>query len=353
MKTAQSVQHPAMNVIKTAIPEVLIVEPKVFGDARGFFTELYQADRHAGSGIASRFVQYNLSRSARGVLRGLHFQNRRPQGKLVTALRGCVLDVAVDVRAGSPTFGRHVTVELSEDNRRQLCRRLRGALSRRDRALGGGHDVPFVHFSTDYVFNGAGERPWREDDRPGPLSVHGASKLAAENEIRAAGGSFLILRTSRVYAAAGTNFLRTIARLARERKELRIVADQIGAPTSAPLLADALAGIVAGGSQNIRRCCAQAQGLVHLAASDNTSWHGFARPIVEGLRARGHPLAIETLIPIRTDEYPTKVKRPRNSRLDLGRWRASSVQPRQLGNRLWHRFSTSSRSATIPLRGAR
>jgi len=109
-----------MNVIKTAIPGVLIVEPKLFGDARGFFMELYHEERYAGSGIAQRFVQDNLSRSAQGVLRGLHIQNPRPQGKLVTVLRGSVLDVAVDVRAGSPTFGRHVAVELNGENRRQL-----------------------------------------------------------------------------------------------------------------------------------------------------------------------------------------------------------------------------------------
>jgi dTDP-4-dehydrorhamnose 3,5-epimerase len=109
-----------MNVIKTAIPGVLIVEPKLFGDARGFFMELYHEERYAGSGIAQRFVQDNLSRSAQRVLRGLHIQNPRPQGKLVTVLRGSVLDVAVDVRAGSPTFGRHVAVELNGENRRQL-----------------------------------------------------------------------------------------------------------------------------------------------------------------------------------------------------------------------------------------
>jgi dTDP-4-dehydrorhamnose 3,5-epimerase len=109
-----------MNVIEAAIPGVLIVEPKPFGDARGFFIELYHADRYAGSGIGGHFVQDNLSRSARGVLRGLHFQYPRPQGKLVTVLRGCVLDVAVDVRTGSPTFGRHVAVDLSEENRRQV-----------------------------------------------------------------------------------------------------------------------------------------------------------------------------------------------------------------------------------------
>jgi dTDP-4-dehydrorhamnose 3,5-epimerase len=108
-----------MNVIETAIAGVLIVEPKVFGDARGFFMELYHADRYAGR-IAQRFVQDNLSRSAKGVLRGLHIQNPKPQGKLVTVVRGSVLDVAVDVRAGSPTFGRHLAIELNEENRRQL-----------------------------------------------------------------------------------------------------------------------------------------------------------------------------------------------------------------------------------------
>jgi dTDP-4-dehydrorhamnose 3,5-epimerase len=109
-----------MKVIETTIPGVLIVEPKKFGDARGFFMELYHEDRYADSGITQRFVQDNLSRSGQGVLRGLHFQNPRPQGKLVTVLCGCVLDVAVDVRAGSPTFGRHVAVELNEENRRQV-----------------------------------------------------------------------------------------------------------------------------------------------------------------------------------------------------------------------------------------
>jgi dTDP-4-dehydrorhamnose 3,5-epimerase len=109
-----------MQVIPTALPEVLIVEPKLFGDHRGFFLETYQLGRYAESGISRPFVQDNLSRSAYGVLRGLHLQNPSTQGKLVSALRGKVVDVAVDVRVGSPNFGRHVAVELSEENRRQL-----------------------------------------------------------------------------------------------------------------------------------------------------------------------------------------------------------------------------------------
>jgi dTDP-4-dehydrorhamnose 3,5-epimerase len=109
-----------MNVIQTEVPDVIIIEPRLFGDQRGFFLETYQFLRYAEHGVSRPFIQDNLSRSARGVLRGLHLQNPLTQGKLVTALRGKVLDVAVDVRVGSPSFGRHVSVELSEENRRQL-----------------------------------------------------------------------------------------------------------------------------------------------------------------------------------------------------------------------------------------
>ena len=109
-----------MQIVKTAIPEVLIVEPKMFGDQRGFFLETFQAERYAAAGIRGPFLQDNMSRSAFGVLRGLHLQNPKAQGKLVTVLQGRVLDVAVDVRRGSPTFGQHVSVELTGDNRRQF-----------------------------------------------------------------------------------------------------------------------------------------------------------------------------------------------------------------------------------------
>jgi dTDP-4-dehydrorhamnose 3,5-epimerase len=109
-----------MNVVATDIPEVLVIEPKIFGDHRGFFLETYQLARYAECGISRPFVQDNMSRSSYGVLRGLHLQNPSAQGKLVSVMRGRVLDVAVDVRVGSPNFGRHVAVELNEENRRQL-----------------------------------------------------------------------------------------------------------------------------------------------------------------------------------------------------------------------------------------
>jgi dTDP-4-dehydrorhamnose 3,5-epimerase len=110
-----------MKIINTTIPEVKIIEPKVFGDTRGFFFELYQQNNFSNkiNGIKP-FVQDNLSRSQKGVLRGLHYQYRQPQGKLVTVLRGCVFDVVVDIRVGSPSFGQWVGIELSEDNHRQL-----------------------------------------------------------------------------------------------------------------------------------------------------------------------------------------------------------------------------------------
>ncbi|HYV43812.1 MAG TPA: dTDP-4-dehydrorhamnose 3,5-epimerase [Myxococcaceae bacterium] len=109
-----------MNVLPTELPGVLIVEPKVHGDARGFFFEAYHQQRYADAGIPGPFVQDNVSRSARGILRGLHYQQPRAQGKLMSALAGRIWDVAVDVRRGSATFGKWVGVELSEDNRRQL-----------------------------------------------------------------------------------------------------------------------------------------------------------------------------------------------------------------------------------------
>jgi dTDP-4-dehydrorhamnose 3,5-epimerase len=109
-----------MRVIAPDVPDVLIIDPKLFGDQRGFFLETYQSTRYAEHGISRPFVQDNLSRSAYGVLRGLHLQNPMTQGKLVSVMRGRVLDVAVDVRIGSPHFGQHVAVELSEHNRWQL-----------------------------------------------------------------------------------------------------------------------------------------------------------------------------------------------------------------------------------------
>jgi len=180
------------------------------------------------------------------------------------------------------------------------------------------NDVPFVHFSTDYVFDGTGTTPWKESDSPSPISVYGLSKLAGEVAIQSVGGPHLIVRTSWVYAPSGTNFFRTITRLAREREELRIVADQFGAPTSAATIADAIAAMF-GSPRGISDVIARDSGLIHLAASGTTTWYEFAGAIINCLQAKGHPLKVTRIIPLAADDYRAKARRPLNSRLDLTR----------------------------------
>jgi dTDP-4-dehydrorhamnose reductase len=213
----------------------------------------------------------------------------------------------------------YTAVDQAEEEQ-ELAYRVNAEAPRAMARWAAGHDVPIVHFSTDYVFNGTGDRPWREDDPTAPLSVYGASKLAGENAIREAGGSHLVIRTSWVFASKGKNFLNTIVRLARERSELRIVADQVGAPTSSRSVAEALISLLAPDDGNeITQRFEAADGLVHMSTSGATSWHGFACAIVDGLRSRGVQLAATSVTAIQTREFPTKAVRPRNSRLDMGR----------------------------------
>jgi len=181
--------------------------------------------------------------------------------------------------------------------------------------------VPLVHFSTDYVFDGSGERPWREDSAPNPLSVYGESKLAGDRAIAGAGGRHLIARTSWVYAATGANFLKTIVRLAGEREELRIVADQIGAPTTADAIARAMVAMLQLTDEDVAAMFESRGGVVNLVCAGETSWHGFATAIVSGLKARGAQFAVKQIVPIASSEFPVKAKRPSNSRLDLTRLR--------------------------------
>jgi dTDP-4-dehydrorhamnose reductase len=181
------------------------------------------------------------------------------------------------------------------------------------------HNVPLVHFSTDYVFNGLGDRPWREEDPCAALSVYGKTKYQGELAVREAGGAHLVVRTSWVYASEGKNFFRTIIRLAGERPELRIVDDQIGAPTSARSIADAIKALLPADLSKMTNLFSRAGGLVHIANSGSTSWFGFASEIVSGLRERKVNPKAHRLIPIATKDYPTKAFRPSNSRLDLTR----------------------------------
>jgi len=204
------------------------------------------------------------------------------------------------------------------ENESELAYKVNAEAPREMARWAASHGVPIVHFSTDCVFDGSGSRPWREDDCTGPLSVYGASKLAGEIAVRDAGGSHLVIRTSWVFASQGNNFLTAIIRLARERSELRIVADQIGAPTSARSIAEALRSILTG--NGIEQKFKAAEGLVHLANAGETSRHGFACAIVDGLRKRGDRLAVDTITAIASGEFPTAATRPYNSRLSMARY---------------------------------
>jgi dTDP-4-dehydrorhamnose reductase len=176
-----------------------------------------------------------------------------------------------------------------------------------------------VHFSTDYIFDGSGTTPWREDDPTGPLNHYGASKLAGEEAIRASGAAHLILRVSWVYGLHGANFVKTMLRLGSERPTLKIVDDQIGAPTSARAIADVTGQILAMGVRNFAGFFRERGGAYHFACSGETSWHGFATAIFELARQHGMPLTLTSVLPIPTSEYPTPARRPLNSRLDCSR----------------------------------
>ena len=172
--------------------------------------------------------------------------------------------------------------------------------------------IPLVHYSTDYVFDGQGNRPYREDDATAPLGVYGASKLAGEQAVRQAGGSYLIFRTAWVYASHGKNFLNTMLRLGADREELRVVADQVGTPTPAALIAD----VTATALSQVLEGQGPVQGTWHLVASGDTTWHGFAEAIFADAVAAGLLVRAPRVLPITTADYPTPAARPAYSCLD-------------------------------------
>lgn len=174
------------------------------------------------------------------------------------------------------------------------------------------HGAQVIHYSTDYVFDGSTTRPYREDDATAPLGVYGATKLAGEQALGASGARHLVFRTAWVYAARGHNFLRTMLRLAGERDELRVVADQVGAPTPARLIADVTATAIANPSGS-------PEGTFHLVSRGQCSWSGFAGAIVEGAAARGLIPRAPRVVPIATADYPTRARRPGYSVLDVSR----------------------------------
>jgi dTDP-4-dehydrorhamnose reductase len=171
-----------------------------------------------------------------------------------------------------------------------------------------------VHYSTDYVFDGAKSSPYVESDRPNPVNSYGRSKLAGEEAIRGSGAPHLIFRTSWVYAARGSNFVRTMLRLARERPELRIVNDQTGAPTSAKSIAEMTAQVL----KDVARA-RENGGLYHFTAAGSVSWFGFAEAIFAEAKSRFADFKAPRLVPIPSSEYSLPARRPANSRLDCSK----------------------------------
>jgi dTDP-4-dehydrorhamnose reductase len=170
-----------------------------------------------------------------------------------------------------------------------------------------------IHYSTDYVFDGTGTAPWKEDDPKAPINVYGHTKLEGEKAIRESGCHHLIFRTSWVYAARGKNFIRTMLRLAAERDSLKVIDDQFGAPTGAELIADTTAHAIraAHGDNSL-------SGTYHLAAAGETSWWNYAKLVINAALKAGVELKIsdKDILPVSSEEFPTEAKRPKNSRLD-------------------------------------
>lgn len=224
--------------------------------------------------------------------------------------------LAATVRAVAPQIivnaAAHTAVDKAESEP-ELARAINastpGVLAREAVAIG----AWLVHYSTDYVFDGSGSTPWLEDSPTGPLSVYGQTKLEGENAIRASGVRHLIFRTSWVYAARGGNFAKTMLRLAKERDKLTVIDDQVGAPTGADLLADITAHALRAAQQQ-----PVLSGTYHAVASGETSWHGYAKHVVEFARAAGQPIkvAADAIEPVPTSAFPTPAKRPGNSRMD-------------------------------------
>jgi dTDP-4-dehydrorhamnose reductase len=181
------------------------------------------------------------------------------------------------------------------------------------------HDALLVHYSTDYVFDGQGVAPWREDGPVGPLSAYGRSKLAGEAAIQASQCRYWILRTSWLYGAQGKNFFRTIRQAAQQRDELRVVADQIGAPCTVGWLAEVTAQLL-GRNEEPRQ-------ILHVTTAGETSWHGFASAIVDEASRRRLPVKARHIVPVSSAEWPARAHRPANSRLSLDKLRGYGFSP--------------------------
>lgn len=202
---------------------------------------------------------------------------------------------AVDKAESEPEFARSINAQAP------------AVLAREAKKL----NAWLVHYSTDYVFDGSGDKPWEETDPTGPLNVYGASKLEGEQLIAQSGCKHIIFRTSWVYGARGGNFAKTMLRLGQERDSLKVINDQTGAPTGADLLSDVTAHAIRTARQN-----ETVSGIYHLAAGGETSWHGYAGFVLDFARRSGVLLKAETIEPVPSSAFPAAARRPHNSRLN-------------------------------------
>jgi dTDP-4-dehydrorhamnose reductase len=261
-------------------------------------------------------ISWELTRSLRPLGEVVAMDRKRCDLSRPERLPEIIRDARPDVLVNAAGY---TAVDRAEDDERMATLvngTAAGVLAQETRRLG----ALMVHYSTDYVFDGTKREAYVEDDPPHPLNAYGRSKLAGETAVREAAGDHLILRTSWVYAARGHNFLKTILRLARERNELRVVADQTGAPTWVRNVADATTQVIQG-AQRERSHRQFRSELLHMSAAGTTSWHGFAQAIVDQAhRARMLP-SVPVIRAIASTEYPAAAVRPKNSRLCCDRLR--------------------------------
>ena len=234
----------------------------------------------------------------------------------VDALRALVRNAAPDILVNAAAYTAVDRAQAEPDRAKLVNATAVGALAAEMRR----HNGLMVHYSTDYVFDGAWQEPYDESAATGPQSVYGKTKLAGEQAIAASGCRRLVFRTSWVYAARGGNFARTMLRLAGERDEIKVVCDQVGAPTGADLIADVTA-LVLHRLGSDAALAARAGGIYHLTAAGSTSWHGYARMVVASAIDAGMALRVtpDRVLPIPSAEYPSAAPRPANSRLDTGK----------------------------------